>query len=332
MGVDTLSVVEAAYSLDVDDRGWLEGLVAAAGPLVDRGLGTYGYTLELGRTTLTDVVERDTPPQFHESLLAMHREASSAELGTSYSPPQAIITLSTQFGDAYATTPLIRRWVIERGFGDGVGLQAYGSDGKVTVLGAPWPVAGPPPRAAARVARRLVAHVVSGRRLRAELSATREPSAVLSPSAEVLHAEGDARGASAREALVSAVRAMERARGPLRRRAPDEALELWRGLVAGRWSLVERIEHDGRRFLVAHENEPAAAEALALNRRERQMLTHAALGRTVKATAYELGLSENVVSHYLSSAKAKTGLRSRAELVRWFGTAFARRGGADQGN
>jgi hypothetical protein len=56
-----------------------------------------------------------------------------------------------------------------------------------------------------------------------------------------------------------AAKAIDRARSRARSNE-DEALELWQGLVAGRWSLVEQFDSDGRRFLVARKNDPVVAE------------------------------------------------------------------------
>ncbi len=67
-----------------------------------------------------------------------------------------------------------------------------------------------------------------------------------------MHAEGAAKHRDARAFLRHAALATERARGALRNADPDQALQLWRGLVDGRWSLIEQFSSDGRRFLVAH--------------------------------------------------------------------------------
>jgi DNA-binding NarL/FixJ family response regulator len=105
--------------------------------------------------------------------------------------------------------------------------------------------------------------------------------------------------------LREGVRAIERARGPLRRRDPREAIELWRGLVAGLWSLVDHFDSDGRRYLVAHRNDPRTPDPRGLTERERQIVAYADLGQSNKHIAYQLGLSPSTVAVHLARAREK---------------------------
>jgi hypothetical protein len=158
---------------------------------------------------------------------------------------------------------------------------------------------------------RVAAHVAAGLRLRRKLHRAGsshealEPQAVLTPSGRVEHATGTASMPSARERLRTAALAADRARGPLRRKDPDEALQIWRGLVAGQWSLVDWFDTDGRRYVIAHENAPIAPDPRALTERERQVAGFAALGHSNKLIAYELGLSPSTVGVLLARAKKK---------------------------
>jgi hypothetical protein len=129
--------------------------------------------------------------------------------------------------------------------------------------------------------------------------------AILTPAGRVDHATGTATAKPARESLREGVRAMERARGPLRRRDPREAVEVWRGLVAGLWSLVDHFDSDGRRYLVAHRNDPTTPDPRALTERERQIVAYADLGQSNKLIAYQLGLSASTVAVHLAHAREK---------------------------
>lgn len=109
---------------------------------------------------------------------------------------------------------------------------------------------------------------------------------------------------------------VDRSRGRLRKDAPDEALELWRGLCDGTWSLVDHFDSDGRRYMVARQNEPAVAADRALTPREQQVVAFVAMGHADKLVAYELGLAESTVQSHLSSAMRKMCIPNRTELIR----------------
>jgi DNA-binding NarL/FixJ family response regulator len=98
----------------------------------------------------------------------------------------------------------------------------------------------------------------------------------------------------------------------------DAALTLWRALVAGRWSLLDRFESDGKRFVVAHRNDPELGDPRGLTRRERQVAEYVGLGRPHKQIAYTLGVSAAAVSNAVTSASRKLGLRGRTELASFF--------------
>jgi DNA-binding CsgD family transcriptional regulator len=132
---------------------------------------------------------------------------------------------------------------------------------------------------------------------------------------EAVEPDGHAEGAAARSALRDAARAIDRARGRLRHRAPDEAVDAWRALVAGRWSLVDRFESDGRRYVIACANPLGAAGPAGLTSRERDVVRMRAAARPLKLIAYELGLGLSTVAGDLQRAIDKLGLRSSAELV-----------------
>jgi DNA-binding CsgD family transcriptional regulator len=154
------------------------------------------------------------------------------------------------------------------------------------------------------------------------------PEAVLTPAAELLHAEGEARTARARDGLVRAVKAIDRARGRQRRTDPDGALLAWKGLVGARWSLVDEFESDGKRYLVARENEPHAMPLAALSKRERQVVGYVVLGHTTKLIAYELGIADSTVRVLLRRAMQRLGVTTRAALVARFVAACAPPGSA----
>jgi len=114
---------------------------------------------------------------------------------------------------------------------------------------------------------------------------------------------------AARTALRRAAVAFDRARGRLWREDQDEALAIWQALIEGRWSLLDHFDSDGRRFIVAHRNDPNLPDVRGLTKRECQVLAYAMLGRSNKDIAYELGVATATVGVLLARARGKLGDR-----------------------
>ena len=100
-----------------------------------------------------------------------------------------------------------------------------------------------------------------------------------------------------------------------RRQDPDGALEIWKGLARGRWSLVDWFDTDGRRFVLAKPNLPNVGDPRGLTEHEALLATYAARGESGKILSYRFGISPQSVSKLLSSAKRKLGVRTQAELA-----------------
>ncbi|MCK6552169.1 LuxR C-terminal-related transcriptional regulator [Myxococcota bacterium] len=125
---------------------------------------------------------------------------------------------------------------------------------------------------------------------------------------------GPATPTSPRALLRAEASSVDRARGDTCR---DEgsALALWSALCAGQWTFVDRFDAGGRRVLIARRNPPALVAPRALNLRERQVVTFAALGGSNKSIAHALALSTSTVASHLAHALRKLGLSSRVALV-----------------
>lgn len=174
----------------------------------------------------------------------------------------------------------------------------------------------------------LEVHLAAGHRLRRNLSG--EDAVAGAPLTElpldgealvdpnrflVAHATGEATGAEASVAIRRAAQWVDQARGPLRHSDPEEALRLWRGLVRGKWSLVDWFDVDGRRFILARPNAPTITDPRGLTEREAQVATYAAAGESNKIIGYRLGLSSSYVSRLLGKAMRKLGVKTQAQLV-----------------
>ncbi|MGC4089069.1 MAG: helix-turn-helix transcriptional regulator [Polyangiaceae bacterium] len=98
--------------------------------------------------------------------------------------------------------------------------------------------------------------------------------------------------------------------------------DVWQTLGAGHWLLVERFEHDGKRYALMVEAPHAPSLLQLLSSRERQVVRRAHAGAHNKLIAYELGISHSTVRVLVARAAWKLGARSRAELLRRLGPAL----------
>jgi DNA-binding CsgD family transcriptional regulator len=322
---DLLAILEAAYADATDEETWLRDVLAAAGPWLDQGRGVAAVRyLQRDDELWVGSVQPfgDVPAAYLTFLEAWNRRVLGAWGEPNFRPiirpfyPRAphVSTINelaqlgedglTGFAETFSMTPPDSF----RG-ADALGVIAGNPSGHGCVIFAQGlrPTLSRPARA---VWTQIAAHIAAGYRL---VLRDASVAAVLDPNGRVQHLEPDA--VSARDSLSTAVRAVDRARGKLRRTDPEEAVALWKGLVAGQWTLVDQLDHDGRRFVVAKRNPPEARAWRMLNANESAVLSYAAHGQPYKLIAYELGLTVPAVARHLASAARKVGATSRFELV-----------------
>ena len=100
--------------------------------------------------------------------------------------------------------------------------------------------------------------------------------------------------------------------------SPEAAVNVWRGVVSGRWSLVSVADVDGKRHLLVRRNEDGASPsdpAACLSARELRVCDLAAAGLGDKQIADRLGLSNAAVSAALHRARKKLKVTSRPGLA-----------------
>jgi DNA-binding CsgD family transcriptional regulator len=314
---DIIAALDAAFDIDTSDDAWLARVAETLAPLVNDGLGTASYVVRRSSPARPHILRADDA--WHIDLLhRVHAHATSDEMARTYDASTGVDSLSGLFGPRFFSSSSITRWILGSGLADSAAIQIGLGDRRLIVCNALREVA-VLPQAMKRFGLTLSSRIEEAYRLREHLkeSAAR-PVAVLTPDAKVVHAEGPVRSRTAREALQHAVIEGEKARASLRSTDPARAVELFEGLVTGRLTIVERFESDGRRYLVGYENPKAVAAIRALTPREREILERVARGEPVKQIAFDLDLTPAAVGAYLHTARRKTGLRSRAELVRWF--------------
>jgi DNA-binding CsgD family transcriptional regulator len=157
-------------------------------------------------------------------------------------------------------------------------------------------------------------------RLRRAAGASPEGAdAVLSPDGKIGHLRLDADGPSLEDGFA------RRQRARAAHTTAESALDIWQGLHDGRWSLVDYVDTDGKAFVLAVRNEPARDVPSTLTDRQRAVVALAALGYGNKQIGYALGLTGPAIAMLLARARAASGVRTRAELVRAFKRSLADR-------
>jgi DNA-binding CsgD family transcriptional regulator len=172
---------------------------------------------------------------------------------------------------------------------------------------------------------RVGAHIAAGARLRARLGGAglEEAAAIFDPVSGTLDIQQpELQSLERQERLRLLIEARNQAHS-LADDQPLEAMELWQGLVAGRWSLLDVLDSDGRVFTVLRENAVDARSTVRLSERERQVAYLVGRGHHIKLVAYELGLSPSTVRSQLRAAVSKLNLEDRSGLVRLVNSVFS---------
>lgn len=334
---DLLSVVEAIYTFNTDRPTWLAKVLEAADAALGHGLSGFAVAYRALPNGTMAIDESSAAAQRHppNELGAILHGLSSAPPGwlSRYFRPgggvvHAVLTSEVDTGGNLA----YRKDLAWRGVRDGLNIACADLDNEGVMLSLARPGLHPlDPESRADLVR-IGTHLLAGFRLRRRLgldTAAASPSvdaadpspvagaveAVLTPEGKVLDASGEAGMGDARRALRLAVRGVENARRRARRDS-REALKVWRGLVAARWTLVDEFdEADGSQYVVARVNVPDSGVIASLTPTERLVVTYTARGFSTKETAYALGLSDTTVRVLIMRAARRCGARDRAELL-----------------
>lgn len=312
-----IDLVEAAYRLQADDHAWLRGLAEAATPVLDHGLGVGAAVMRSPPGAPMEFLDYIKPS---ESL----GEADSEAMAKLSGSPEALAVLRSSpivFASvAEILSPAAGRQHLPRTDAqpicDMVGLMAQDGEGYAVDLFAPSRAVERTTSGERETWKRIGTHFAAALRIRRRLG--QPPAALFRATGRLADGAGLTEGADRRETLRQAVIARERARGPLRRRDPEEALNVWKGLVAGRWSLVDRWDSDGSRFVAVVENAPRVLDPRSLTEREHAVANYAALGASNKEIAYILGIAPSTVGVLLKLALRKLGCSRRTDLALFF--------------
>jgi DNA-binding CsgD family transcriptional regulator len=320
---DVLKILGAAYQVEQPRTDWFKGLLRAVATTLPQDARVAGVLYDVSDETKLRVdaidgvdlpsgwlqlgIEQHRDPRLARAIIAGYRSilcATLPELGAEH-PPTNRIARRDYFDLQHV-----------RGQTTINGLDCSGKGCSLYLLSrSPSPLS----ESEREVFIHIATHLSTAYRLQRRLfpdgpPRSAEVEAVIKPSGDVEHAEGGARTKSARQALRLAVRQREDSRKSLGVQA-GAVLRRWRGLVAARWTLIDHYESGGQRFVLARENAPSPGGLAQLSERERQVASLAALGRSNKLIAYELGLAHSTVRVLVARACAKLAAPSRAELI-----------------
>jgi DNA-binding CsgD family transcriptional regulator len=310
---DITRIVEAAYDLAGTDRTWLRQLAESAKPCLDTGFGIIVLLVNLSEGSRPKVgteVSLGAPQRWVRTLARAHQEAPADLIRFVYRSIDGCATLSDVLPalDRHQELQDLRGQAAEQRIEDLLAIVALDRMGGCCALHlglSRQTKLGPRFR---RKWRDISKHIGIGLTLRKKLAR------LAYNGTDAIDAE--AKAPHARVAVLrEASRNVDAKRGRPRKTHAQEPMTLWRGLVAGRWSLVDSFASDGRRYLVARSNDRQMADPRRLTQRERQLVRFAARGYSLKRMGYELELAPSTVGTHLARAIHKLGLRSRMELL-----------------
>jgi len=317
-----MKIFDAAYDVEQPRDRWMRGVMEAASRTLDLGAGIGGLLYNIadegqvhvdflegqnipsGWDQAGRVIHRD--PRFIPQIIASYRSrlcATLSELAENTEPS------GNMQGDYYERHAVRGQLMIN-------GVDCSGK-GCVLYLFSDRPVAISDGQR--DLFTKLATHLSTAYRLQRRFADGLQSSslgveAIFTPKGRVEHAEAEAKSPGARADLTLAVRRRERARRSSAWDA-ERVVRSLKGMVSARWTLIDHYESDGQRYVLARENAPSAVGSARLSRREKQVVSLAALGRSNKLIAYELGLASSTVRVLMARACAKVGASTRSELI-----------------
>ena len=345
---DLLTLLDRAYDLDAAEPEWLHAVASAATPFLASGHGMSAFLADADGRIHTpcsigevewggwakvwfEGIRQFPPPMMRRALeltpVAYSIDRRGALLNGHATMAEAI---AADLRGEPGAGGVARRGIWDEAgqressgpFPDSLDIVGLDPSGEAVVLLGVRRTLSKRPVGAREAAwlGRIAGHLASALRLRRAL-VKRETlldgsAPVFDTEARPLHAADDSTRLGL-TALREAVRAQLRTRH--RSMSPTEVLEHWRALVLGQYSLLDVFDTDGKRFVVARPNVPAARaieRAASLTAQERAVLALLAGGASNKLIAYDLGISTSTVAARLASAASKLGTTTHAELVR----------------
>jgi DNA-binding NarL/FixJ family response regulator len=305
-------VLAAAYTFQNDPAVWADELHAALGPSLDLGQGTLvglvGFPDQGIR--LEHLSARAGATRVHQAVVRLSMLLSPSTLREAFFSGRVLGSSSGRYSQSdFARLEQRARSTRSR---DAAGFCVNDSVDQGVMVISPSRDRLTLPAQPSALVRGLGEHIGTGLRLQRIIHAAtlEEPAieAIFDPDGRTQRATGMARMQNALDRLREFVRARARSSDPIQESGA------WDAVIAGRWSLVDRFDTDGRRFVVAYRNPPGVLDPRRLTPREETVATLAAVGRSNKEIGLDLGIAEASAGSLLTTALAKLGLASRTLL------------------
>lgn len=288
-----ISVVEAAYRLDLDDTEWLALVGRTLSAMVPPGSAQLAFLYQHDGSSfeLTEVLQRRpttmfTPARYSGGVLP----SGTGELAERTLTATTCTTISSLGADVHAA------WERARGmapYGDMLVMTARAGTSVGVGFAVAFPYKSRPASNAGRIWQRIAAHLGAALRIREQLS-------------NGLTTSGAAPGEHLRAICGSDT-------GPYPSALLD-GTEVWANLSRGRYSMVEHFDHQNRHYFVLRRNDDSVTDPRALTEREQEVLEMAARGDTDRTIAERLGVSNSTVATHRARGMEKLGIKSRALL------------------
>jgi DNA-binding CsgD family transcriptional regulator len=307
--------LEALYAWEREDEDWLRASMNAIGALWEHRVWTWGILYDASKAddfVVQKLLFNDEAP---EALQGIFIETFSAF------PPSFVAktyrSLTIGFGRAVGSElePFYQR-LEPYGTADIFGVNGLDPSNLGCFVG----IAAPPSALMSPQTlidfQRISSHLASAYRCRRRLHASKIPAieqaeVVALPDGTIVEAKGPAEPRRVREALSSDIRAIQE----VRKLDGSQPETRWLPRLQGRWTLVEGDGKDRSRYVLARENLSAVPALAQLTERELQVVATLSLGRTIKETAYDLGISDSTVRVLLTRVYARLGIRSYEQLL-----------------
>jgi DNA-binding NarL/FixJ family response regulator len=306
-----IDVVECAYrEARAGSEPWLSAVLSTLAPLLDTGLGMIGFDYDTSRPIdawLSRPLVHGGDPELATGVLGSFSATPTSIRKQVYARVAPVSTLSDQLGMPMTSYRGTRHHARRLGVADLVKITATDGAGRGTCFCAPARSTRSPTERELLRWSVVTPHLAVARRLAGIL-----PDAVLTPDGRLI--DGSEEAVRQRELLGHAARRMERSR-LARSRGDDEAVQAWSALVAGTWSLLEEVERDGRRVVLAIVRPSGTLDPRRLSTTERVIAERIARGDGNKLIAYDLGVSDGTVARHSHTIYRKLGVRNRAGLA-----------------